>query len=115
MNETATGMCPRCKKRENCHLAGNFEVKKCRDFVMDPAVVQVEHILHGMQQQVSYDLTRMLASYRPAMMPIVIATIQICINTYLPRMTKEEREVYDRLLESTTAIVLSADIDPRRL
>lgn len=81
---------------------------------MDPIQEVVEKMCNGVAQEVSYKLGDMIVSYPRFLRPVVIATVQACINSQLGTMPEEDRRIYDKALAGMQVVSIPREFDPRK-
>lgn len=74
----------------------------------------VEALCNRISQDVSYKLGDMVLSYPSFVRPLVIATVQACLNAQMGTMPAKDRELYDAALAKMTAVTIPAAMDPRK-
>ena len=74
----------------------------------------VEKLCNTVSQQVSYRLADMIMAYPVFLRPLVIATVQACLNANMVTMPDHDRELYDAALAKMTVVTVPPDLDPRK-
>lgn len=71
-------------------------------------------MLREVSQDVAYKLGDLVMSYPPQFAPIVLATINMCVQAELPCMSPDGRDVYKMFQERSTIMTLPRNMDPRK-
>jgi len=74
----------------------------------------VEKLCNTVSQQVSYRLADMIMAYPVYLRPLVIATVQACLNANMVTMPDHDRELYDAALAQMTVVTVPPEMDPRK-
>lgn len=81
---------------------------------MDPIQEVVEKMCNSVAQEVSYKLGDLIVSYPRFLRPVVVATVQACINSQLGTMPEEDRKLYDKALAGMEVVSVPREFDPRK-
>lgn len=81
---------------------------------MDPIQEAVEKMCNALSQDVSYKFGDMVIGYPHFLRPLVLATVQACINAQLPTMPEKDRAIFDKALGNMTVISIPREFDPRK-
>ena len=81
---------------------------------MDPIQEVVEKMCNGVAQEVSYKLGDMIVSYPRFLRPVVVATVQACINAQLGTMPEDDRKIFDKALAGMNVVSIPREFDPRK-
>lgn len=74
----------------------------------------VEELCTTVSQQVSYRLADMIMAYPVYLRPLVMATVQACLNANMATMPDPDRELYDTALAKMTVVTVPPEMDPRK-
>ena len=74
----------------------------------------VEALCNKISQDVSFKLGDMILSYPAFLRPLVIATVQACLNAQMGTMPETDRQLYDAALQKMTVVTIPAAMDPRK-
>ena len=74
----------------------------------------VETLCNKISQDVSYKLGDMILSYPTFLRPLVVATVQACLNANMVTMPDHDRELYEAALAKMTVVTVPPDLDPRK-
>lgn len=81
---------------------------------MDPIQEVVEKMCNSVAQEVSYKLGDMIVSYPRFLRPVVVATVQACINSQLGTMPEDDRKIFDKALAGMEVVSIPRELDPRK-
>lgn len=74
----------------------------------------VETLCNKISQDVSYKLGDMVMSCPTFLRPLVIATVQACLNAQMGTMPTAGRQLYEAALQKMTVVTIPAAMDPRK-
>ena len=82
--------------------------------MLDHAQDFVEDLCNKVSQRVSYQLADLVMGYPDFIRPLVIATVQACLNAQMVTMPAHDRELYDAALAKMTVVTVPPEMDPRK-
>lgn len=74
----------------------------------------VEKVLNDVSQEVSYKVGDIVMGYPGPLKIVALAALQSIVTASLPGMSKTQREIFDKRIESTTVVTIPAEMDPRK-
>ena len=74
----------------------------------------MEALCNKVSQEVSYKLSDMVLSYPRFLRPLVLATVQACLNAQMGTMPEKDRQLYDAALHKMVVATIPQAMDPRR-
>lgn len=74
----------------------------------------VEKLCNTVSQQVSYRLADMIMAYPVYLRPLVVATVQACLNANMATISDLDRQLYDTALAKMTVVTVPPEMDPRK-
>lgn len=75
---------------------------------------EFEAFVNALSQDVSFKLGDMILSYPPILRPLVLATVQACLNAQMGSMPDKDRELYEASLSKMTVVTIPQSMDPRK-
>lgn len=74
----------------------------------------IEDLCSKVSQRVSYQLADLIMGYPTFLRPLVIATVQACLNAQMSTMPSTDRQMYDAALAKMTVVTIPHTMDPRK-
>lgn len=74
----------------------------------------MQAIVQTTLEDTGYKISDLVNSYPDRMRFIVIASMQLTVNSLSAQFNPVEKELYEHILKNTESILLSAEFDPRK-